>query len=55
VFLLGAVGAPSLSEAAGYGVDNLSITSFVGLPERVIPAGRIVPPRLSVIFVISFA
>jgi len=53
VFLSDAVRAPSPNEAAGYGVDNLSVTSYVGLPRRVIPAGRIVPPRFSVVSMIS--
>ena len=50
VLLPGAVGAPFLGEAAGYGVYNLLVTSSVG---RVILAGRIVPPRLLVVSVVS--
>ena len=52
LFLLGDVGAPSPDEAADYGVDNLSVTSSVGFLGRVIPVGRIAPPRLSVVIVI---
>jgi len=39
MFLPGVVGAPSLGEAASYGFDNFSVTSFVG-------------PRVSVVSVI---
>ena len=53
VLLPGVVGAPSPSEAADYGVDNLPITSSVGLPGRVVSSGRIVPYRLSFVSVIS--
>jgi len=53
VLLSGIVGVSSPGEAASYGVDNLPVTSFVGLPRRVVPSGRIVPCRLSIVFVIS--
>ena len=53
VFLSDVVGAPSSGEVAGYGVDNLSVTSSIGLPGRVVPAGRVVSPRPAVVPAVS--
>ena len=39
VLLSGVVAASSPSEATSYSVDNLPVTSSVGLPGRVVPSG----------------
>ena len=52
VFLSGVVGACPPGEAASYSVDNLSVTSSIGLPRGVVPSGGIVPCGLSVVSVI---
>jgi len=48
VLLPGVVRASSPGEASGYSVDNLSVTSPIGLPGGVVSLGGIVPCGLSV-------
>jgi len=52
VFLPGVVRASSPGEAAGYSVDNLSVTSPIGLPGGIVSSRGVGPRGLSVASVI---
>jgi len=53
VFLPGVVCASSPGEAAGYSVDNLSVTPPIGLPGGIVSSRGVGPDGLSVASVIS--